>query len=108
MHSPYMWGYFHLTTFLTTSSRLPHDLRKNLTTFQASREVVVRGIYPPYTRLYAMFGALFPYMGGKNRHLTTSRLLEEGVWFKEKNMVNAMDFHCEYVEKLGTGDKNDG
>ena len=55
-----------------------------------------------------MFGALFPYMGGKNRHLTTSRLLEEGVWFKEKNMVNAMDFHCEYVEKLGTGDKNDG
>jgi len=52
--------------------------------------------------------ALFPYMGDKNRHLTTSRLLEEGVWFKEKNMVSAVDFHCEHVEKLGTGDKNDG
>ena len=52
--------------------------------------------------------ALLPYIWGENRHLTTSRLLEEGVRFKEKNMINATGFLIESECKIRTGDKNDG
>jgi len=51
-YSLYVGG-FHLTTFLTTTSRLPHDMRKNLTTFQVSREVLVRQNHPLYMGLHA-------------------------------------------------------
>jgi len=50
--SPYV-GDFHLTTFLTTTSRLPHDLCKNLTTFWVSREVLVRQNHPLYMGFHA-------------------------------------------------------
>lgn len=50
---PLYVGDFHLTTFLTTTSRLPHDMRKNLTTFWVSREVLVRQNHPLYMGLYA-------------------------------------------------------
>ena len=69
IHSLYMWGYFHLTTFLTTflttSSRLPHDLRQNLTTFKASREVLVREIHPLDVGEYTLVDGIIPIYWGQ-------------------------------------------
>jgi len=65
IYSLYMWGYFHLTTFLTTSSRLPHDLCQNLTTFQASREVLVRSQHPLYAGEYRLVDGIIPVYGGQ-------------------------------------------
>ncbi len=72
---PIYGGLFDLTTFLTTTSPVPHHFGKILTTFPYGGEGMVKQDKPRYMGSVLFIGIFYPHIGVGKYYLTTSPLL---------------------------------